>query len=330
MIEFENPFVFLLLILIPLLFILRKLKIFKQISFPLVLADWNGKSFVWKDKPLRFLSAIAKTLIVIACVFVIMALANPYKIKQEKQFTSLGTDLVFVVDTSPSMAAKDMDNSRRIDAAKIAISKIAEENSGWRFGVVALGSQSALIVPPTSNMSLFNSKVSQIEIGTLGVGSAIGNGLSTAIYHLSTSSAPKKCVVLLTDGENNAGDIHPETAAKLAAENDVTVYVIGIGTKGTVQIEYYDYQTNKTYSGMMESNFDPSSLKKIALIGKGHYFETTSLDGLQQILKNVSRDESVVQNYSYRISTEYVYKDFLLVAIILFAVAFVIRRFCGE
>lgn len=330
MIEFENPFVFLLLCFIPLLYVLRKLKIFKQISFPVVLGDWNGKFFNWKDKPLRFFSAVAKTLIIIGCIFSVAALANPYKTKQEKQFTSLGTDIIFVLDTSPSMAARDIDNNRRIDVAKDTISKIALENSGWRFGVVALGSQSALIVPPTSNLQIFNSRIKDIEIGTLGNGSAIGNGLSTALFHLSTSSAPKKCVVLLTDGENNAGDIHPETAAKLAGENNITLYVVGIGTKGIVPIEYYDIQTKKKYSGMLDSNYDSTSLKKIASIGKGHYFETSSVAGLIQILTNVSMEESVVQNYSYKISTEYIYKDFLLVAIILFGLAFILRRFCGE
>lgn len=330
MIEFENPFVFFLLLFIPLLYILRKLKIFKQRSFPVVLGDWNGKFFYWKDKPLRFLSAVAKILIIVASIFSVAALANPFKTKQEKQFTSLGTDIVFVLDTSPSMAARDIDNNRRIDVAKDTILLIAADNPGWRFGAVALGSQSALIVPPTSNVQLFNSRVKNVEIGSLGNGSAIGNGLSTAIYHLSTSSAPKKCIILLTDGENNAGDIHPETAAKLAGENNITLYVIGIGTKGTVPIEYYDSQSKKKYSGMLDSNYDSTSLKKIAAIGKGHYFETSSVAGLIQILKTVSKEENVIQNYSYKISTEYIYKDFLLVAIILFSIAFILRRFCGE
>lgn len=330
MIEFENPLFFLILLLIPLLYLLRKLKIFKQFSFPVVLGDWNGKFFAWGDRPLKFLSVIAKILIVVACIFTVAALANPFKTKQEKQFTSLGTDIVFVIDTSPSMAAKDMDSNRRIDVAKKSISSIAMENNGWRFGAVLFGSQSALLVPPTHNISLFSEKISEVAIGKFGNGSAIGNGLSTAIYHLSTSSAPKKCIVLFTDGENNAGDIHPETAAKLAAENNITLYVVGIGTKGSVPIEYYDAQTKKMYSGMLESNFDPAPLKKIANIGNGHYFETASIEGLQQILRNVSREESVIQNYSYKISTEYIYKDFLLVAIILFSVAFILRRFCGD
>jgi len=330
MIDFESPMVFLLLLLIPLLFLLRKFKIFKRVSFPVVLSDWNGKSFVWKDKTLRLLSFFAKFLIIVAVTLVVIALANPYKSIQEKQYTSLGTDVIFVIDTSPSMAVKDIDGNTRLSVALDTIGKIAGENSGSRFGAVSLGSEAALIVPPTPDFSVFQNRLSQINIGEMGNGSAIGVGLSTAVYHLSKSSAPKKCIILLTDGENNAGDIHPETAAKLAGENQISLYVVGIGTKGTVPIEYVDPKTQKLYTGYLDSSFDAASLKKLANIGNGNYFETSSVEGLLSILKAVSKEESVIQNYSYKITTIYLYRQFLIGAIVLFAVAFLLRRICGD
>ena len=124
-----------------------------------------------------------------------------------KVFTSLGADIVFVLDTSPSMAAKDVDNNTRINAAKESIKAIAGENKGFRYGIVVFGSEASVLIPPTNDEVIFSQRLNDCQIGLLGDGSAIGDGLSTAVCHLLSSSAPKKYIILLTDGENNAGTI---------------------------------------------------------------------------------------------------------------------------
>ena len=324
--SFENPAAFFLLLLIPALYILRHLKVFNQISFPAVLADWGGRTFEWKGKSQKILSVFAGTFFTAGFLISVAALAAPVISNQEKVFTSLGTDIVFVLDTSPSMSAKDMDGTQRLAAAKNAIYTLSNKNDGSRYGLVALGSNAAVLVPPTSDLNFFSERLTNITAGTFGNGSAIGDGLSTAVCHLVSSSAPKKCIVLLTDGENNAGEIHPETAAQLAADNRITIYVIGIGSKGKVPIEYTDPSTGKLYSGYLDSNFNPASLKKIAGIAGGRYFEAQTVDELSGILTTVSKAETVSQNYTYRTVNHLFYKQFLTVALILFSLAWFIRR----
>lgn len=324
--NFENPAAFFLLILIPALFILRHLKVFNRISFPAVLADWEGRHFEWKGKTQKFLSVTASIFYILAFLISVCALAAPVISNQEKVYTSLGTDIVFVLDTSPSMSAKDVDGGQRLEAAKNAIYMLANKNDGSRYGLVGLGSSAAVLVPPTSDQTFFSERLSQISAGAFGNGSAIGDGLSTAVCHLVSSSAQKKCIVLLTDGENNAGEIHPETAAQLAADNKITIYVVGIGSKGKVPIEYTDPVTGRLYSGYLDSNFNPASLKKISDIANGRYFEALTLNELSDILTTVSKTEAVSQTFTYRTVNHLYYKKFLSAAILLFILAWFIKR----
>ncbi len=324
--SFENPAAFFLLILIPALFILRHLKIFNRISFPVVLADWEGRHFEWKGKTQKFLSVTASIFYILAFLISVCALAAPVISNQEKVYTSLGTDIVFVLDTSPSMSAKDVDGGQRLEAAKNAIYMLTNKNDGSRYGLVGLGSSAAVLVPPTSDQTFFSERLSQITAGAFGNGSAIGDGLSTAVCHLVSSSAQKKCIVLLTDGENNAGEIHPETAAQLAADNKITIYVVGIGSKGKVPIEYTDPVTGRLYSGYLDSNFNPASLKKISDIANGRYFEALTLNELSDILTTVSKTEAVSQTFTYRTVNHLYYKQFLSLAILLFILAWIIKR----
>ena len=324
--SFENPAAFFLLLLIPLLYLLRLTKVFNQITFPAVLADWNGRAFSWKGKTQKFLSLLSRILFTAGFFISIAALAAPVISNQEKVFTSLGSDIIFVLDTSPSMSAKDMDGNQRLQAAKNAIYTLSNKNDGSRYGLVALGSNAAVLVPPTSDQTFFLERLSNISAGALGNGSAIGDGLSTAVCHLVSSAAPKKSIVLLTDGENNAGEIHPETAAQLAKDNNITIYVVGIGSKGKVPIEYTDPSSGKLYSGYLDSNFNPASLKKIASLAAGRYFEAQTLEELSDILTNVSKTENVSQNYTYRTINRLFYKQFITAAIILFLLAWFIKR----
>lgn len=324
--EFQNPAAFLLLLLIPLLFILRYLKVFKKITFSAVLADWNGKAFKWDGKARKAASVFSKVLLFAGFLGVVGALADPVMTRQEKIYTTLGTDILFVVDTSPSMAAKDMDGFSRIEAAKNTIRKLTNNHDNCRFGIVVLGSEASVFVPPTADHSTVLKRIDDINVGILGNGSAIGDGLSTAVCHLVSSSAPKKTIILLTDGENNAGQIHPETAATLAVNNNITVYVVGIGSKGTVPIEYVDPNSGKLYSGYLDSNFNPASLKKIAATGNGRYFEVSTIQEFENTFEIVTKNESVAQNYTYKTVTQSFYKTVLLWALILLGIGWFIKR----
>lgn len=311
MISFQNPIALLFILTIPLYYLLRKAGVFKENYYVAVLSDWNGQSLPWKGKIHRVIMFITKLFTIMAYVLCIFAFADPVVSETKKLFTTLGTDLVFVIDTSPSMAAKDIDNDSRLNSAKKSVFTLLEKTEGIRTGVVALGSYASLVVPVTNDRTFLTEQVSSLQIGNFGDGSAIGDGISTAVYHLSTSSAPRKCVILLTDGENNAGEIHPETAANLAAKNHISLYVVGIGSKGTVPLEYTNPVTGKKYSGYFDSDYNSVSLKKIAEIGNGNYFEAKSLENLVETLQNVAKKESTTQKFIYQTEKKQLYKKIL-------------------
>ena len=324
--DFRNPAAFLLLLLVPLLFILRRFGVFTRISFPAILSDWNGTLFRWKGGLRNAASHLSRILAAAGFAAAVCALADPVFYRQEKVYTSRGTDIMFVVDTSPSMAAKDIEGMTRLDAAKQAVRQLASDNGGVSFGIVAMAAEAAVVVPPTADHDIFISRLDSLSAGSLGDGSAIGTGLSTAVYHLVSSTAPKKCIVLVTDGENNAGAINPDTAAVLAAKNGITVYTLGIGTKGAVPLDYVDPKTGKVYSGYLESDFDPAPLKNIASAAGGRYFGVQSTGDLNTALQSVTRDVGVVQTFHFKtIETQY-YDRLILLAGVLFVLSWIIRR----
>lgn len=326
MLIFDNPTGFLWLLLLPLYLILKKLGIFSSISFPLVLSDWKGKSFEWKHPILSIASILSKIFFGIGFVLVCTALANPMISYQKKVYTSRGTEIVFVIDTSPSMAALDIGVSNRLDAAKQAVKVITENNPGSAYGLVAMASETVLLVPPTMDQEIFLEQVESLQIGKFGEGTAIGTGITSAVYHLSTSQAPKKCIVLLSDGENNAGSIHPLTAAEIAKEKDITVYTLAIGTKGSVPVEYLDPNTGKNYSGYLDSTFDTTQLKEISSITGGTFYSVENISVLSQTLDSISKKESVIQTYQLKNITKSFYKEILFSGILIIMIAWILRR----
>lgn len=324
--SFQNPAAFLLLILIPLLYFLRKLGIFSKFAFVISFNDWNGQNFIWKNKLRTFFSFVRTILLLLSFIFAVIALSGPVIYEQEKVYTSRGTDILFVLDISPSMAARDINGKCRIDAAKSAINYIVANDPGSSFGLVCMAKESAVIVPPTMDHKLFLDRMNNVQLGSLGDGTAIGVGLTTAIYHLASSSAPKKCIVLITDGENNAGSIHPETASELASSNNIIIYTLGIGSKGSVSIDYVDPKTNKRFTGHLESSFDTTQLRTISNIGHGRYFEASTVNDLSLALLVISKNEGVVQTYHSKITPIEYYDKFIFLSGLCIVLSWIIKR----
>ncbi|MCR5762465.1 MAG: VWA domain-containing protein [Treponema sp.] len=327
MVEFENPAAFFLLLLIPILYFLRYLKIFRGIAFPVILSDWNGEAFSFHNKSRKIISVLATVFGIASFACLVAAYANPVSRNQKKIFTSRGSDIIFVLDISPSMAAKDIAGMSRLEAAKRAIHALADENSGDSLGIVEMARDAAVIVPPTMDRKIFFDRLDSIMAGEMGDGTAIGMGLTCAAYHLEKSKAPRKSVVLISDGENNAGSINPNTAARFLESKQISLYVLGIGTKGYVPLEYVDPNTGHVYSGYMESEYDSQLLSLIAASADGSFFNIETLSALSNAFNSVSKNESAVQSYIVKnYDTEY-YTVLLLVAAFLFALSWVIRRF---
>lgn len=327
---FENPSAFVFLLAVPLFYLLRHYKVFSKISFPLTFSDWKGKVFTWKGLHITFFMITARVFVWLSFAALVFALANPVLRQKEKIYTSRGADILFVLDTSPSMASRDIALANgtftRFEAAKAGIKLLVENEGGANYGLVAMASESAAVIPPTSNRDIFFRRIEELKIGSLGDSSALGTGICTAVYHLSSSKAPKKCIVLITDGENNAGKVHPETAAALALENGIVLYALGIGTKGTVPIEYADPVTGEFHSGLYESDFDSSELNSIALMAGGKYFGIENMADLSQSFSEIARKENMLQSFYYKSVDKDCYRNFLLLSLVFFALAWFIKR----
>lgn len=326
MVEFENPGAFLLLLLIPILYILRHIGILSRITFALNMSDWNGANFSWDGRVRKFFSVIVKILCIAFYVCLVIACASPVYHRQQKVYSSRGASIIFVVDVSPSMAARDIGELHRLEAAKDAIRSLAVQNDGSEFGLVEMAESACLLIPPTMDRKVFFERLDGMNVGELGDGTAIGNGLSLAVYHLENSPAEKKAVVLITDGENNAGSVHPNTAARLAKSKKISLYILGIGTRGIVPLDYVDPKTNRVYSGYLESNFDSSNMAKLASECDGKYFETGSLISLSQALASIGKSESVVQSYHIKNNDTFLYAFFLAGAAVFVMLAWIIKR----
>ncbi len=322
----ESPFVFLLLLLIPLYYFLRKIHIFSKPVFPLTLEDWKGQGFTWVSSVNSLLRIVSRVSFIGGFVFLVISLSNPTIVRQERIYASRSAEVVFVIDISPSMAAMDIASGTRLDAAKSAIELLVNENKGAAYGLVACASESALLVPPTMDHNTLFTSLEMMKIGELGDETALGMGIATAVYHLISTYAPRKAIVLLTDGENNAGSIHPETAATLAKDYGIVLYIAGLGTRGSVPIEYVDPESGQKYSGYLDSSFDNTSLRTLTNITDGKYFTVETLSSLSQALQTVHIEQSVAQPYYIKHIKEAVFAKALLVSIVLFSFAWIIRR----
>lgn len=326
MVDFENPSAFIFLLLIPVVYILRHIKVLSRITFAINLSDWNGSNFTWNGRSRKLFFILVKVFIVMFYICLIIACASPVYHKAQKVYSSRGASIIFVVDVSPSMAAKDIGETNRINAAKEAIHSLAVQNDGSEFGLVEMAESACLVLPPTMDRKIFFERLDKINVGELGDGTAIGNGLSLAIYHLEKSFSEKKAIVLITDGENNAGAVHPNTAAHLAKSKKISLYILGIGTRGIVPLDYVDPKNNKVYSGFLESNFDAVFLSKLALQCDGKFFETNSILSLSQAISTIGKNENVVQSYHIKNNDTFYYEYFLFAALLFVALAWIIKR----
>lgn len=323
---FSNPIAFLLLFFIPILPLLRSVGVLKYPALYAILCDWGDTARSMTGKIRRTVSAVASMFTVLCYVCTVIAAAGPVTIQQEKVYQSLASEVMFIVDTSPSMAARDIDGKSRLEAAKQAIMEVTEKMGGAAIGLTALASEAAVVVPATCDRTTFLERLSSLTAGYMGSGTAIGTALATAACHIANSSAQNKCCVLVTDGESNEGFINSERAAQLLRKENVALYVLGIGTSGIVPLEYTDPVSGKLYRGTLESHFDPTVLKRVASEGGGRYFSIQRKDELISVLLDVSRSVALTQSYFLKTETADKSTLPLLLATIFAVIAWLCKR----
>jgi Ca-activated chloride channel family protein len=291
--SFDNPILAAAsLVIIPVTaFILYKLKNPFTSSIPL--GAPGGVPF--KGTEISGFVKLLKVLEFISVFLLFLSAAGPFVKTSETVWLNRGADIIFVLDISPSMAALDMDGTNRFNTARNLLSAFLHKRPSDNIGLVAVGEDAALLVPPTSDRQAINARLDRLRIGDLGDGTALGNGLTVAAYHLDKSNAKRKAAVIITDGENNAGIIHPETAASLLRDMGVSFYVIAVGSAGEVPIDYLDPYTKIRRTGIFDSRYDINSLRRLSDIGGGTFISAPNLEAFANAFAFLDDSELTVQ-----------------------------------
>jgi Ca-activated chloride channel family protein len=253
----------------------------------------------------RFLAML--TYLAMACL--IVALARPQLGRTVTRIEASGIDIMLAIDVSRSMLAEDFTSggrrTNRLDAVRQVTEQFIESRPSDRIGIVAFAGRPYLVSPLTLDHDWLLRNIDRIRIGLVEDGTAIGSALASASSRLRDKEAKSKIVVLLSDGDNNAGRIMPLTAAEAARALGIRVYTIGAGSRGLVPFPFQDGLGRTIYRNV-NMEFDEETLQQIAAITGGKYFRATDTRSLEEIFDEIDQLEKTT------IETKRValYKDF--------------------
>ena len=283
---FKNPELFyLLLVIIPMAawYIFRQTRNTASIQISSTASVFKApKTVKYYFRHLVFLTQI------IALAFFVVVMARPQSSDNFENVTTEGIDIIIALDISSSMLARDF-SPDRLEAAKNVAMKFISGREYDRMGLVVFAGEAFTQCPLTTDRAVLLNLFKDIHSGMIEDGTAIGNGLATAVSRLKDSEAISRVVILLTDGENNRGEVAPVTAAEIAKTFGIRVYTVGVGTIGTAP---YPVQTQfGVQLRDMEVKIDEKTLREISNITDGKYFRATSNSKLEEIYKEIDQLE---------------------------------------
>ncbi len=250
----------------------------------------------------------------------IVALCRPQTHDAFRTSSVEGTDIVLALDISGSMSAEDF-KPTRFAAAKEMAEKFVNKRENDNMGLVVFSGESLSLMPLTNDRGALLSAIQNVKMGDLQDGTAIGDGLASAVNRVSQGNAKSKSIVLLTDGTNNAGDVPPSTAAAIAKQKGIRVYTIGVGTDGSIAIQDpYGFSTTT-----METKIDEQTLKEIADITDGKFFRATDNDMLRQVFDEIDDLEKSRLDVTRYTRTEEDFTPWILTAMCAFSLMLLLR-----
>jgi Ca-activated chloride channel family protein len=284
---FAQPYWFLLLALIPVfvfLYIVKRNK--QQASLQLSNTSWLNLS------PLKSLRQqllfLPFTLRMLAFAFLVVVMARPQSSLQRKKVNVEGIDIIMALDVSGSMRAMDL-KPNRLEAAKKVAQTFIDSRQNDRIGLVIFSGEAFTQCPLTTDHKVLKDLFKPIRSGMIEDGTAIGDGLATAINRIKDSEAISRVIILLTDGVQNRGSIDPVSAAEIAKTFGIRVYTIGVGTEGKapmpVQTAFGEQIVN------VDVKIDEDILKKVAKATDGKYFRATNNKSLKKVYEEIDQLE---------------------------------------
>lgn len=320
---FANPFWFYALALIPLYWALLAFRRYKKKEPTILFSDTTSLQNLPGNYK-KWGTILNPILYGLAMALLVVALARPQLKETTVEKNAEGIDVVLVMDISTSMRAEDL-KPNRFEAARLVAKDFISKRVSDRIGLVVFAGKSFTVCPPTLDYTLLNRLLDEVQMGVIEDGTAIGMGLATSINRLKESETKSKVLILITDGENNAGEIDPVTAADLALSFGIKVYTIGAGTRGTAPYPVQDPIFGKRYQNV-PVDIDEEMLTQIAELTGGSYFRATDAEELSKIYNRI--DELERTKVEELIYTDYLdlYPRFILPAFLLMALSLLLEK----
>lgn len=317
---FQNPEILWLLALVPLL-IAYYIWVGRQRATLLVSTLGRGRA----PRSLRYwLRHLPVALRLISIVLLIVALARPVEEHAEQETTIEGIDIVLAMDISGSMLAQDF-KPNRIESAKKIAAEFVADRKGDRISIVAFAGEAFTQCPLTTDRGAVQTSLAHLRSGIIEDGTAIGNGLATAINRLRESSSKSKVVVLLTDGVNNSGSMSPLMAADIAKNMGIKVYTIGVGRRGTAPTPVIDPFGNVGLA-MVEVEIDEELLREISSMTGAKYFRAENAEALTKIYDEIDQMEKSKVEITDYVSYEELYLGWLILGLLLLVAELFVSR----
>lgn len=322
-IEFDRQFV-LYFVLIPIFLLVIK-KFLKKEYFPY----FKTSHIFFKKYGFKYWNpeVIGKTLFASSFLVLLIALSGPFEnATVKKSLDGEGISIVLSIDVSASMLARDF-KPDRLRATKMVATDFVSNQPDDYIGVVLYAGESFTKIPLTVDKQALIKAIDEIDYGLVDDGTAIGMGLATAVNRIKDSHTKSKVIILMSDGENNIGEIDPLTAAELAKKYGIRVYTIGVGTKGYALTPIaYDFKGNLVFENRPVS-IDENLLKNIAKMTGGNYYRATDTDALKQIYEEIDKlERSKISEITYNNKKEY-FKYFLFPGLLLILSDTLLRLF---
>ena len=317
--EFGYPYILWLLVLVPLLIAYY---VWRSMQGGASMIISNTDTLRSAPRTLRYyLRHLPMVLRVIVLTLIIIASARPQRVETEVKTTTEGVDIVLAVDISTSMLARDF-KPDRLTAAKEVATQFVANRTGDRIGLVVFAGEAFTQSPLTTDQASIQTLLARLRSGVVDDGTAIGNGLATAVNRLRESDSKSKIIILLTDGVNNSGHIAPVTVADIANEMGIKVYTIGVGRNGKAPYPIIDKLGNVVDVVEVDVEIDEAILKEIAKKTGGKYFRATDKESLEKVYEEInSMEKSKVEVFEYM----HVHEEFL--TYVLWAVALLLLEF---
>ncbi len=310
--SWEYPNMLYLLALIPAIYLIRWILSFRMRQKMAVAMQKKEVQWRWETL-LRFIPDVFMTL---AFAFIIIALARPQVNNEKVDQWSEGIDIMLVIDISTSMQLEDF-QPNRLEAAKDVARNFISRRMHDRIGIVIFAGDAYSLSPLTTDYNLLYTYINEIVFNMIeNQGTAIGSALAVATNRMRETESTSKVLILLSDGDNTAGNIDPITAARLAHSYDIKIYSIAIGKEGQVPFGK-DFFGRPKY---VENSLDETTLRKIADIGEGEFFRASDNEALEAVMRRIDTYEKAeIKETRFKNTTDY-YRMYLSWAIVFFLI----------